>query len=447
MTASAPPDEERAIGLGCYITDTDPIGGKLKRLPEDFNVTEIALPPPIAPDGEYTIAKIKVYNWETNRLIRAFSKRLMISRKRIGFAGTKDKRAVTIQLFSFFCPEEQVRSMGLKDVFILDTYTSNKPLEIGDLQGNSFLIRIRDIDHPPEEISRRAKETTTRISSKGGFPNYFGIQRFGSIRPITHVIGKHIVKGDFKKAVMDYIGNPGEFEKTEGYSARRKLECEMDFKDALDYYPQDYTFERSMIYHLAKNPEDWVGALEQLPDNLRMMFVHAYQSYIFNRILTARIEHGLPLSECTIGDIVLPLNKNLLPDHRTFIPVDSNNVKDVNDLVKRRKAFVSGLILGYEPMLAKGEMGDIERKVIDEEKAVPDDFLVERMSTVSSKGMRRELLSIPFDLQWRVVRSPVVSAHSQDAVEDVLEIKFSLFRGSYATSLLREYMKASILDY
>jgi tRNA pseudouridine13 synthase len=447
MSEATPPDEEKAIGLGCYITKTDPLGGKLKKLPEDFQVSEIALPPPLDPSGEFTIAKIKVYNWETNRLIRAFSKRLMISRRRIGFAGTKDKRAVTTQLFSFRCPEEQVRSMGLKDVFIIDTYRSNKPLEIGDLQGNNFQIRIRDIGLEDGMISRIAGSTSNEIKESGGFPNYFGIQRFGSIRPITHVIGRHIIKSDFKRAVMDYIGNPGEFEKTEGHSARRRLDAEMDFKEALDYYPQDYIFERSMIYHLIKNPDDWIGAIEQLPDNLRMMFVHAYQSFLFNRILTSRLEKGLSLSSCVLGDIVLPLNKNLLPDHRNYITVTQGNIQEVSELVKRRKAFISGLIVGYEAVFADGEMGEIERKVIAEEGADPSDFMVDQMVVLSSKGIRRELLSTPFDLRWRVSKSPIVSGSTGTAVEDVLELQFSLFKGCYATSLLREYMKANILDY
>jgi len=442
-----PPIEEVKIGLETYMTDSAPLGGKLRTVPEDFQVNEISIPPNTDPKGPYTIARIKVYNWETNRLIRAFSKRLGISRKKIGFAGTKDKRAITTQYFSFDCPEESVRNIGLKDVFVLDTYRSNKNIDLGDLQGNAFSITVRGIEKQEKDIKETTNECVSMIQEYGGFPNFFGVQRFGSIRPITHIIGRNIIDGDFELAVINYICNPGLFENTVGYEARTRLYKEKDFKAALDYYPNDYIFERSMISHLAQHQDDWIGALEQLPDNLKMMFVHAYQSFIFNRILSERMKRGLPIDEPIEGDVVIPLNKNLLPDHRSYIIVSGKEQDHIREMVKRRKAFVSGIVIGYEPFLAEGEMGEIERMIIASEKIDVKNFYINDLSSVSSRGIRRELLAMIFDLRWRNQRSPRLSNDSKSGIEDILELKFSLFKGSYATSFLREIMKTNILDY
>ena len=442
-----PPDDEINIGLGRYLTSTEPLGGKLRKSPEDFQVLEIADPPPMDEKGRYTIAKVKVYNWETNKLIRAFSKRLGISRRKIGFAGTKDKRAVTTQYFSFDYPEDLVRGISLKDVHILETFRSNKPLFIGDLQGNAFLICIRSIVKTNEEMKRIVSSTIDEINDIGGFPNYFGVQRFGSVRPVTHIVGRHIINSDHRSAVLTYLCNPFENENQRGYEARTSLEKDMDFEKALDLFPNDYIFERAMISELSKDPDNWTRAINVLPENLKMMFVHAFQSYIFNRILTKRVNRGILLNSPLIGDIIIPLNKDLLPDHRTYIPVDHSNINDMEKLIRAKKAFVSGLIIGYESVLAEGEMGEIERSILQEERIEPEQFFIEGIRGISSRGIRRELLSIPFDLKWRIKDIPPTNEQNEDRVEKALELKFSLFKGTYATSFLREIMKAGILDY
>ena len=92
---------ERDVGIVGYLTSTPGVGGRIKAAPEDFVVEEISAPPSMSAEGRYTIAQIRVRNWETNRLVRALARVLHISRNRVGFAGTKDKHAVTTRLFSF----------------------------------------------------------------------------------------------------------------------------------------------------------------------------------------------------------------------------------------------------------------------------------------------------------------------------------------------------------
>lgn len=427
---------EKKIGLEYYITDTSPLGGRLKDSPEDFVVNEISDIPEKDPDGQYVICKVRSRNWETNRLIRSFSKSLRISRSRIKFAGTKDKRAVTTQLFSFPSDGFDIGSISIKDVDVLDHFRSRKDMELGGLLGNSFEITVNGLDDQRKDHKKILSSCMEQLVKEGGFPNFFGIQRFGVIRPITHLVGESIVKGDLEKAVMHYLGDPKEKEEEEVRIARRKLERDLDFEEALDYFPSNLIFERTLIHHMRRNPGDWGGALNQLPDNLRMMFVHAYQSYLFNKILSQRIKKGLPLGEPVAGDVVIPLNKKGLPDHRNGILVRSSNYQNLCRLVKRKKGFVSGLIFGLNSIHAEGEPGDIEERVIGSEGIISDDFKIAEVEKVSSKGMRREFLSPIFDLKWKIEEAPLRS-----------KMNFSLFRGTYATSLMREVLKGQVEDY
>ena len=424
---------ESDLGLEIFLTKDIPgIGGKLRRTPEDFVVDEISILPPPFPDGKFIVAKVWHRNWEANRLVRRLSSNLHVGRSRIGFAGTKDGRSVATQLMSFNAPMDAVKSLEIPEVKILEAYTARRMISIGDLVGNKFQIRVTDISQETdiEGICSAVKERLDPIS---GFPNYFGIQRFGSVRSITHLIGKDLVRGDIEGAVMRYAANPLE-EDSEANDARRALQETKDFERAFAEYPMKLTFERMMIGHLKDNPGDFLGALRTLPYNLLMMFVHAYQSYLFNRTLSERIRIDMSIKEPEVGDMILPLSKNNVPDHDNPILVTKDNLSKAVRNAREGKAFVSGLIYGSESIFAQGRMGEIERKIIESEELKPLDFQIVGLREASSKGTRRELLSPYKDL-------------SINADECEAAFRFTLNKGCYATALLREFMKADISQY
>jgi len=429
MVMRSPFPLERDLGLECYLTNAPGLGGRLRTLPEDFQVEELSVGPPEIPEGEYAIAQVRAKNWETNRLVRRFSKNLQISRNRVGFAGTKDKRAVSTQLMSFRAPLELVQQLEIPDVEILRSYRASRPLRIGDLLGNRFAIRVRDID------SERAAETLSAVADglakAGGFPNYFGIQRFGAIRAITHIVGKLLIRGEFEQAVWTYVANPIDEEEARAREARAQLEATWDIAAALRDFPPPLSFERTLLAHLHRRPNDWAGALSTLPRNLVMMFVHAYQSQLFNRMLSARLLDGLPLHEPVLGDRVLPQDRRGLPDHRSSILVTDSNVAKISEAVRESKAFVSGLLFGARVPFAEGPMGEIEHRIVDAEKIKPDDFVIPDLPAASSDGSRRELLAPCRDLLWTL---------AEDGRNVVFQ--FSLQKGAYATVLLREFTKA-----
>jgi tRNA pseudouridine13 synthase len=422
------------LGLELYLTEDIPgIGGKLRKTPEDFEVDEISILPPEDPEGRFVIAKVWHRNWEANRLVRRLSTNLRVSRARIGFAGTKDGRSVATQLMSFDAPIDAVRALSIPDVVVSDAYRARRGIAIGDLVGNRFTIRVSDL-RKDVDVAGTCGKVRERLQGTGGFPNFFGVQRFGSIRPITHLIGKDLVRGDFEGAVMRYVANPMDEEDSDANDARRALQESRDFERALKEFPQKLTFERTMITRLKDRPDDYVGALRTLPKNLLMMFVHAYQSYLFNKILSERIRAGMSIREPEVGDLILPLGKTNVPDQDNPIPVTETNLQKVVRSATEGKAFISGLIFGTESQFAGGRMGEIEMRVIEAEGVEKMDFQIVGLREASSKGIRRELLAQAKDLRI-------------DFDGEVATFGFALNKGCYATSLMREFMKAEMSQY
>jgi len=406
-----PPLEERIVGIECFYTaDIPGIEGKLRTLPEDFIVIEKPLLPDRDDNGLYSIIEITSRNWETNLLLKDLSKKLHISRKKINFAGTKDKRALKTQYMSIKAPPEDILKLDINDVKIKFLYKSNKPIKIGDLTGNKFDIKVRNINLEKNELIGRLEKIGSIIKDIRGFPNFFGIQRFGIIRPVTHLVGKSIIEGDFKEAVKHYIAHPTEHEKEPERKARA-------------------------FFHEESNG-DYIEALKILPFNLLTMFVYAYQSYIFNRILSERIRKGLPIDKAVEGDIIMPFSKNMFRENE-LIPVTRRNIEKVNREIAKGKAYVTGLLVGYDPVFAEGEMGEIEHRIIEEEKIDTRNFIIPEIPFLSSSGSRRSLLAPLDNLEWKINKDEINDGKLQ------VDFKFELIKGSYATSLLREFMKSN----
>lgn len=424
---------EKNIGMETFFTLAKGIGGKLRTVPEDFSVQEISRYPPEKENGRFTVARVTARNWETNLLVRELSNRLHISRKQVGFAGTKDKRARSSRLMSFYNVSKDVLSkIKVKDVVIEDIYSSDHPIRIGHLLGNRFDIIVRNVGR--DTRSEQIQDVVSFIVGNGGFPNFYGVQRFGIIRPITHVVGKYIVCDDFEKAVMSYIANPMDGEDEDTYKLRERLQKTYDFSEALKSYPNQLNFEKAILNKLIADPEDFVGSLKELPKNLLTMFVYAYQSYLFNRILSERIRRKIPLNKAVAGDVVLPVRNNVIDKNE--ITVTEYNIEKVNKQISKGKAFVSGLLFGSDSEFSEGEMGKIEHRIIDDEKLDPRDFIIPEVPYMSSSGSRRPLLAFVKNLDFKLRDDELNKGKL------ALTLKFELPKGSYATSLLREFMKS-----
>jgi len=425
---------EADIGMHYYLSGADGTGGRIKAEPEDFIVDEISKPPDEKQNGKYLISEVTTRNWETNRLVRMLSRCMGISRERIGFAGTKDKRAVTTQLMSFEASDDAFSKIDLKDVTVGKHYRSNRNIQIGDLIGNRFLIMVKGCTASPESITGTIDSVTSDIKTLGGFPNYFGVQRFGTSRPITHVVGENIVRGNFRKAVDVYLSQLSEYDMHDTTEARKLLADRSGIEEALKVMPKTMSYEKIMAEHLLKHPDDDMGAISKLPTNLQMMFTHAYQSYLFNLMLSGRMSSGIPLNRPVEGDVVIPLDADRIPLHERPVVVTKKNIDLAERQLRSGKAFITISLFGTESTFTDGAMGEIERKIIEDEKIKNDDFMVPGLPNCSSRGSRREIVCPVNDISYTVN-------------SDGYGISFSLPKGNYATCLLREYMKSDMISY
>ncbi len=409
--------DEEYIGIGAYLSHTKGIGGKLKNKVEDFEVEEIPILVPRDPNGKNMILLIRLTNWETNRFVNELSKRLRIGRNSITFAGTKDKRAISTQYF-FIKNFEGDININLKDVEILEYFRTNASLDLGDLYGNKFKIKISECNPDPTLIDGTIAEL------KEGFPNFFGVQRFGSSRPITHIVGKYILQRNYEDAVRHYVGMKFDFDKDT--EARSYFFDTLDAKGTLKMISETLDYEKVMLYHLIEKPGDYRGAIAALPRTLKMMFIHGYQSYLFNKIVSRRIKEYSILEPMT-GDIIIPV-KDGYPDLDREIPVTLDNIDTIKKRIEEKKAWISAILYGYNSEFSGGEQGRIEREVIEAENISKDMFKIKELPELSSKGFRRAMSENFKDLSY------VTS-------DDSAVFKFYLNKGTYATSLLREFMK------
>lgn len=430
---------ETTVGIATYLTSFSGIQGKLRTIPEDFIVQELPLNLKPNLTGTYTIAWVKSTNWDTHLLVRQMSKRLQVSSKRISFAGTKDKRAVTTQLMSFFnIAAKQLEDLAIKDVVITPLHTSKKPITLGKLKGNHFDIIIRNIK---DTITKQhIQQYTTFFTKTKGFPNYFGIQRFGSIRPITHLVGKYIIRGEFEQAVMIYLAKAYPEEPSEISEMRRNLTKTHDFAEALASFPIHLHFERAMLSALQHNPTDFKTALLALPKNLLLMFINAYQSYLFNKIISMRLLKGIPLDSAIPGDIII---SNSHPSrNKNFISATPSNIDKVNHQIEKQHALVSGILVGTDPLYAEGEMGEIEHTILEQETIDTRLFFIPEIPFLSSSGTRRNIYAPVGNLKTQLIKD------AQNEGKQALHLNFNLGKGCYATSFLREWMKSKeVRDY
>lgn len=433
------PEIEKQIGINLYSTDTDGLGGHLRQEVEDFIVKEITNREE-GKEGKYLILELTKRNWDTHHLTRTLARTLQISQKRINVAGTKDRRALTTQKISIFdIDASEIEKIRLKDIELKVLGRSRKSVELGDLWGNDFIITIRNIDYSPEETNKLLEKTTNEILAESGVPNFFGVQRFGSMRPVTHLVGKAIVEGDFEKAALLYIAEPFPDEPEETKEVRQFVKETRDFKEGLKTYPLYLGHERAMMNHLIANPYDFAGAFLVLPKNLYRIFVHGYQSYMYNMILCQRIERGLPLNLAVEGDIVCFKNELGLPDSSKTEKVEADTVTAMNRLIKRNRAFITAPLPGYNTEFASGVPGEIEQAVLEELKVPLQGFNIEEIPEMSSKGTRREIL-LQVEPKFEVGEDELNPGKSKAI------LKFMLPKGSYATTLLREYMKVDPLQ-
>jgi tRNA pseudouridine13 synthase len=407
-----------------YITHTKGIGGKIRTQYEDFYVEEI---PETIPSGEGPNTWIWIEKTGRNTLdvVLDMARDLHLSRKRMGFAGMKDKKAVTRQwlCISNFEPEqiEEIKDQ-FHNVEMLKITRNQKKLRIGQLIGNKFRLLIRDVENP-DYAAEEALEVL-KILETVGTPNYYGWQRFGKPRSNTHLVGKALVENDLEKTVGAYIGNPHP-EEAEWIKEAREAYDQGELEKSYELMPTGMRYERMMLRELLKeqkkkevlDDKSYRRAILSLPKPLSRMFVHAYQSYLFNKAVSERVKMGI--NQFIDGDIVIDPEEHLIHDTAP---------EKLQEMIENFQAHPTAPLYGSKVPLAGGKVGEMEKRVMEQEKVFLEDFKCPKMPKLGSHGLRR---AIRFKI-WDV---------SAIATEEGVLTEFSIPKGCYATAVLREIMK------
>tara|TARA_B100000579_G_scaffold110697_1_gene88429 strand:- start:1415 stop:2347 length:933 start_codon:yes stop_codon:yes gene_type:complete len=291
------------------------------------------------------------------------------------------------------------------------------------------------------------------------FPNWIGPQRFGATRPVTPKVGRAVVQGDFEKAVDLYLGMPGT-RMTDEVSAFRKMW--MDTKDAeacLEKAPDHLGYEKSILRALVENPENHVKAFRALPPSLQLLTIHSLQSLAFNHSLAGRLTAGLDLLEPELGDLVAPIQASGRVDVSKLALVTETNLDRCKRNCRLGRLAVTGPLPGRDASLAEGKPGEIETKALQSTELDNVDWRVAKIPNLSTNGTRRPLSVVfqdfnveeatllsedSFSKRWEEGPNETDRWHSDGAN---LRLRFTLPPGTYATVLMREFMRSPLDHY
>lgn len=383
-------------------------GGSIKEGPDDFRVEEIPLYEPCG-EGEHLYIKIEKTGLTTHQLLRRAARAFSIDERDIGYAGLKDSRATTIQTISVpLIAPERAGELEDEQIRVISAIRHRNKLRTGHLAGNRFAIRLAA---PGTDALEKTNKILALLQQKG-VPNYFGEQRYGALGN-SHRVGRAILQQDYAEGCRLLVGDP---EKIEHPQWRQGVELFQQGKleEALGHLPRHCHNERQLITLLVrgKSPEK---ALLALPRNMLRLYLSAYQSSLFDRIVAMRLA---TIDRVWPGDIAI---KHV---NGACFRVEDAAVEQPR--AARFEISATGPLYGHKLLMASGQSGILEESLLDKEKLSLSRFNLGKGLTMP--GERRPLRVPIDDASVRVVGAD-------------LHLAFSLPKGSYATSLLREIVK------
>jgi tRNA pseudouridine13 synthase len=446
------PKVDKLIGIEVFATESSGIGGVIRQSVEDFLVEEKLVDGSKAEINQfhrhkvlgsslvrnrYLLCALVKRDWDNFQAIKMISRQLGISTGQIQIAGIKDAKAITAQHITIEdVAIEDVQKVNVKDIEIRSIgYVRNK-LSSYYLLGNTFKVTIREVRYSESAIKKRVAKILDDLEEIGGVPNFFGHQRFGTTRPITHLVGKALVEGNSRKAAMLFLAKSSPYEHPESRQARKQLQATHDFKQALKCFPKQLHYECSMLQHLAKKPDDVIGAFRRLPIKLRELFPQAYQAYLFNKFLSKRIENGFSLNKAEVGDYAVSVERSGLPMIMMHKLVNAGTLAEINDAIKAGKMRLAIPLVGFKQHPSLGVQGEIEKQILKEEDVSMEGFKIKDMPEISARGELRTAITPLNDFSINQI-----SNDSANPSKHKVELGFMLYRGSYATVVLREIMK------
>ncbi len=358
---------------------------QLKCQPEDFLVTEISSPRTAA-QGPYLYYKLTKRNWNTLDAVKRIAELLRIPEKKIGFAGSKDRVAVTEQVISIKGVQRSaVDALRIRNAELVFLGHGDEPISLGDLEANHFHITVRNLEQEQKLLP------SGQIVPPSHIPNYFDEQRFGkdNIR-----IGKCLVQKNFKAAV--------------------ELLSQQPFKKFLE---KSIAGEDSTVKSSAAG-SDYVGALRKLPLRFLRLLVNAYQSWLWNETLALYLlDHGSVWKK-------IPYSAGTM--------VFARNAADFKELKVPLMGF--GTSVQEEGMQGEGmqEIMSIATVLMKREGISFDDFIIPQIPELSLEGELRAAFVEVKDFHAGAWQDDEMHPGKSKAA-----VSFTLPKGSYATVAIR----------
>jgi len=363
---------------------------KIKQIPEDFIVYE-RNNLKFSDKGEYAYFWLKKKNWTSVKAIQEIAKRLNISVNRFNIAGNKDKHAVTRQLFSVKSMDKNsFKGIKIKDMEIRYAGRRDERLKLGDLDFNEFEIVVRNLE--------KVKDFKVKA-----LPNYFGDQRFGGKeRPNTPLVGRLLVKKRYEEAMKVFLGKSFETETNEHKELRNFVDTNWGkWKELFNRFPRYLLYERQILEYLIDHDNDFVGAFRKLHRKILLLFIHAYQSYLWNKV------------------VAMYLAKNYQGEWKNnlFFPVEKFEDKKIP-------------VFGFLTKFKDKDIEAIYHKILKEENIVKKDFINRQINLLSSEGLNRKLIMNLFDFDY-IFKDDELNRGKKKAI-----LRFKLKSGSYATIVI-----------
>ncbi|MCP3903472.1 MAG: tRNA pseudouridine(13) synthase TruD [Planctomycetes bacterium] len=401
-----------------YLTPDDGVGGRIKERPEDFVVEEIPLYEPSG-SGEHLYLRVRKRGVAHAELMGCLRRTFGVGERAIGYAGMKDKQAVTNQTVSIHLLEDPPDvDLGHDRIDVLWAERHRNRIKRGHLRGNRFSIRIRDVD-PVRTVA--ANRTLTRLAEIGA-PAYFGSQRFG-YRRNNHRIGRLLLMDDWSGALDELLGTGGS-PFPDYQRERRELYDAGCFTEAAEAWTTADRSELIACRTLARGDAP-SQAIRTIGRTMLVFWTSSLASAVFNRLLDQRIEDGT-VDHLEPGDLAFK------HDSRAAFAVTPEELTG-DDLSRRLAAMEispSGPLWGDKILRAAGAVGEREEVGLAAAGLTDDLFASARYRP---DGARR-----PF-------RTPVTNPEIEGGFDEhgpYIRVAFDLPRGMYATVALREIMKA-----
>lgn len=422
MKTDSPPIDKLA-GISMYATDSEGIGGSIKKSNEDFEVEELLSKSFLnhvsnVQDKHHVFPFFKI----EKRGIDSAHALSQIQRKTglvLKIVGLKDAKATTIQYATannvISGRRQIIKDFGNNHLRVTLLGFSRRPIAKSFLIGNSFRIVISSPN------KSKLKSVSSFVSEINKIGNYYGLQRFGSERLVTHLVGKAILLRHFDTAVELLLSHTSDYDTKYSKEIREKLKDIKSNPSLLKHIPKGMDIERNLAREIL-NGKDSITALRTVPITIRRLFVQAFQAYIFNKSLSKAIENEFALLVPEDGDLCFDTNKNDL---------ELGKIRKYQRGVltdEKTQGIPIIRLPGYSFQPGKNRFDNIVKEIMFDESINSKNFFIKEMQELSESGGFRQASYFCKDF-YHFVR------------EDNLVVEFSSPKGSYATTLLREMIK------